>query len=845
MSFWQSSLSAGGNRNALTHARNISNAGSLSRTTSPPLPPAPAPTISVAQTCAECSQPLSGQFVRALGQVYHLDCFRCKDCDVVVASKFFPIETADGAQQPLCETDYFRRLNLICAKCERALRASYITAVNKKYHVEHFTCSVCPTLFGPQDSYYEHQGDVYCRFHYSTRFAAKCAGCDTAILKQFVEINRNGQDEVWHPECYMINKFWNIRLAKRERPNEGTDVKSSESQGATEPWIELEERYNAESLEKLQVDTEMKTYRIWTTLSTFEEKAAANFSNIIQEFNSQNALAGIRSSEIFLLFVQILFASLTDLDNRYEKLGAKKFSYIREARMLFRSIVDYFTLFSHMSQGSARRSGLTQETLALMTKTAHYLKVLIRIFLAAMIKLEREYGDASVMYAHLNVFDVLSKLESYPSAERLEKYQADGILKAPFGFPSLSPELAGKPPFTGEPNESGRFQLPQVPSDTCEACKQTVEEDSLRLSTYQRYHARCVICWECGQSAEGPELSPTTPSFPVKETDSETIKPTKKRHSIDSSFRYRKNAKGDSLVFCGEHAPQYFDHFQITGRLEQYAYLLNLALKRLYLLLGQRGVFTQAVESTPLAGDRESIARRRPDIHLWRTRSTTGPAPPLYRAPTAKPTKFRVLIIGRTGCGKTTILAKFCPKSEAGGETRGLHNIENELVAEDDYNFVAHDSRGFEAGTTAEVDIVMDFLQKRANLRSEDQIHVIWYCIQANSRPLQETELGFFSQPRGQVAVICIVTKFDLLVEECLQKIMEADNYDEEEDEEFTMEKAVTMAAKIYRTKYEEPLLKMRYPPNIAIKLSNVHLPVPEIKVLHELVNATRTWLKT
>lgn len=81
-----------------------------------------------------------------------------------------------------------------------------IITSDKKFHVEHFTCSICPTLFGPQDSYYEHGGDVYCHYHYSTRFATKCAGCNTAILKQFVEINRNMRDECWHPECYMINK---------------------------------------------------------------------------------------------------------------------------------------------------------------------------------------------------------------------------------------------------------------------------------------------------------------------------------------------------------------------------------------------------------------------------------------------------------------------------------------------------------------------------------------------------------------------------------------------------------------------------------------------------------------
>lgn len=96
--------------------------------------------------CSACHQPMSGQFVRALGTVFHLDCFRCRvrvdypffldpslilyvqDCNAVVASKFFPIEGTDGKHHPLCERDYFRRLNLICGKCEQALRGSYITA---------------------------------------------------------------------------------------------------------------------------------------------------------------------------------------------------------------------------------------------------------------------------------------------------------------------------------------------------------------------------------------------------------------------------------------------------------------------------------------------------------------------------------------------------------------------------------------------------------------------------------------------------------------------------------------------------------------------------------------------
>ncbi|KAF9365826.1 hypothetical protein BGX34_008157, partial [Mortierella sp. NVP85] len=170
-------------------------------TSSPSIEPAPP-----SQKCGKCDLQMKGSFVRALGSTFHLDCFKCMDCGQVVASKFFPITEPDGKQYPLCERDYFRRLNLVCQSCGGALRGSYITALDYKYHIEHFTCSVCPTVFGPQDSYYEHDGKVYCHYHYSLNYAVKCAGCRTAILKQFVEINRNSQDEHWHPECYMIHK---------------------------------------------------------------------------------------------------------------------------------------------------------------------------------------------------------------------------------------------------------------------------------------------------------------------------------------------------------------------------------------------------------------------------------------------------------------------------------------------------------------------------------------------------------------------------------------------------------------------------------------------------------------
>lgn len=192
------------------------------------------------RTCSACGKVMQGAFVRALGAVYHLNCFKCmvnRHYTLPVAfsqTSFIGLRYCCGfkvlphrrpgwqatssvrarllpASQPdLCEVwtgvawKLYNCMQYVCTPFHVGICSSLYAG--KKFHVEHFTCSVCPTLFGPQDSYYEHDGDVYCHYHYSTRFATKCAGCNSAILKQFVEINRNMRDECWHPECYMINK---------------------------------------------------------------------------------------------------------------------------------------------------------------------------------------------------------------------------------------------------------------------------------------------------------------------------------------------------------------------------------------------------------------------------------------------------------------------------------------------------------------------------------------------------------------------------------------------------------------------------------------------------------------
>ncbi|KAG9300575.1 hypothetical protein G9A89_000756 [Geosiphon pyriformis] len=392
-------------------------------------------------TCTKCGLRIVGQFVRALGGTFHLECFKCQDCGEVVAAKFFQIDGPDGKQHPLCERDYFRRLNLICAKCGEALRGSYITALEKKYHIEHFTCSVCPTVFGPHDSYYEHDGQVYCHFHYSTRFAVKCTGCQTAILKQFVEINRNSIDEHWHPECYMIHKFWNVKLASHI---DDTSDQRPESE-STIP----------EELKKQQKSMEEKVYNIWSVLSVFEESSAACISDMLLHVSNGSYIDGVKMAEKFIMHVEVLFTAIDELEYHLKQASGEGLQHNREAKMLCKKIVNFFSLLSHTQETGVRRMGITQELLSLVTGLAHYLKVLIRIALTGALKLERDYNNTTAISRFLNKLVELANKESR------------------------------------QPRESSMDN--EVTSDLCHACRVTVEEECFKYEHY-RWHSSCLRC---------------------------------------------------------------------------------------------------------------------------------------------------------------------------------------------------------------------------------------------------------------------------------------------------------------------------------------------------------------
>ncbi|WFD08158.1 Rho-type GTPase activating protein Rga1 [Malassezia vespertilionis] len=524
-------------------------------------------------------------------------------------------QTEPGKLFPLCETDYFRRLDLLCVKCGRALRGSYITALGAKYHVEHFTCSVCPTVFGPDDSYYEHDGRVYCHYHYSTRFAIQCTGCNIAILKQFVEINRNNADEHWHPECYMIHRYWKIKLGQSsgatarddtDEPLRMPGALSLSSEPFSSPScnpenlsvdvLRLEAKETPASLLEQQRVMEVRVFTIWRVLSAFEESSAACISDMLRHVSNGKYLGGVMHAGRFVLHVEVLFSAIDELEVQFQQAQAKPIQYVREARMLCKKIVNFFSLFSHAQETGAQRMGITQELLSLVTGLAHYLKILIRISLTGALRLDQEYGKPGALDAFLGKLDELvMQLQQAPSVGEVHDVDTDTI----HGYSSL-PHIRMAP----------GLSAPEAASDLCAQCGHTVEEECVRAGIPSRWHWGCVRCAKCQRGLLKPDGQAAAPPRHAEQVYSDVPNPVKV-----SALRYRtmrrthsehsKHGSTAYYAYCTTCTPaDAKSHFVQVTRLEQYAFLLCVALNRLHTLLMKR----HGEPSDPQATSRLSVA---------------------------------------------------------------------------------------------------------------------------------------------------------------------------------------------------------------------------------------------
>ncbi|RKP21645.1 LIM domain protein, partial [Rozella allomycis CSF55] len=116
--------------------------------------------------CDRCGNPIHETSINALNKFWHQKCFNCEICKISFDdSKFFSHQ-----EKPYCQEHYHLMKGnsnkttirgTICCVCKKGIVGKCITAQDRKYHPEHFTCSHCSRVLA-NTSFKEHSFKPYC-----------------------------------------------------------------------------------------------------------------------------------------------------------------------------------------------------------------------------------------------------------------------------------------------------------------------------------------------------------------------------------------------------------------------------------------------------------------------------------------------------------------------------------------------------------------------------------------------------------------------------------------------------------------------------------------------------------
>ncbi|XP_078406704.1 actin-binding LIM protein 3 isoform X5 [Cetorhinus maximus] len=100
--------------------------------------------------CAGCGDEIKhGQSLLALEKQWHVSCFKCQSCGVVLTGEYI---SKDGI--PYCETDYHSRFGIKCETCDRYISGRVLEAGGKHYHPTCARCVRCHQMFTEGEEMY-------------------------------------------------------------------------------------------------------------------------------------------------------------------------------------------------------------------------------------------------------------------------------------------------------------------------------------------------------------------------------------------------------------------------------------------------------------------------------------------------------------------------------------------------------------------------------------------------------------------------------------------------------------------------------------------------------------------
>ncbi|KAJ4945536.1 hypothetical protein JOQ06_023220 [Pogonophryne albipinna] len=103
-----------------------------------------------AVNCAGCGAEIKqGQSLLALEKQWHVSCFRCRTCNMVLTGEYI---SKDGV--PYCEADYHAQYGVKCETCSRYISGRVLEAGGKHYHPTCARCSRCNLMFKEGEEMY-------------------------------------------------------------------------------------------------------------------------------------------------------------------------------------------------------------------------------------------------------------------------------------------------------------------------------------------------------------------------------------------------------------------------------------------------------------------------------------------------------------------------------------------------------------------------------------------------------------------------------------------------------------------------------------------------------------------
>ncbi|XP_065739877.1 zyxin isoform X3 [Phocoena phocoena] len=158
--------------------------------------------VAASESCGRCHQPLAcaQPAVRALGQLFHIACFTCHQCEQrLQGQQFYSLEGA-----PYCEGCYTDTLEK-CNACGQPITDRMLRATGKAYHPQCFTCVVCACPLEGTAFIVDPANRPHCVPDYHRQYAPRCSVCTEPIMPEpgrEETVRVVALDKNFHMKCY-------------------------------------------------------------------------------------------------------------------------------------------------------------------------------------------------------------------------------------------------------------------------------------------------------------------------------------------------------------------------------------------------------------------------------------------------------------------------------------------------------------------------------------------------------------------------------------------------------------------------------------------------------------------